>query len=186
LEQETVELEVVYEERSFLLVEFEGPTLKDFLEFSNNAGHKTIYLTSLGGHGAVMVAMADIINKAPEEYTIKILEMNCSSSFLLCLYALCDIVELGNHYNLATSHMWHSCQFDSKNWTKEEIKSISLMDTKTFNLIKTVLTFKQIKKRERFVRWAGRFLWLRKFIDDDIYLTNDQMRQLLGERFKVI
>lgn len=171
---------------TFLLTDFNKQALKDFFDFSKATGHKTIYLSSLGGSGAIMVAIADIINQKPDEYTIKITELNCSSSFNLCLHAKCQIQEICSQYQTPPSHLWHSCQFDSKDWEKHEIKDLAIMDSRTFNLIKHVLTKKQVKKRERFVRWAGRFLFLRKFMDDNTYLTNDQMKELLGERYTVI
>lgn len=184
--QTIISEEELVQNGSFLLVDFNGQTLEKFLEFSTLTGKKTIYLTSLGGNSSVMVAIADIINQEPNNYVIKLLEMNCSASFLLCLYTQCNIQEIAYQYHLAVSHMWHSCQFNPREWTKQEIKDTALMDSLSFDLIKHVLTKKQIKKRERFVKWAGRFYFLRNFMNDDIYLTNQQMKELLGERYTVV
>jgi hypothetical protein len=43
------------------------------------------------------------------------------------------------------------------------------MDTQSFDVIKHVLTKKQINKRKRFVRYAGRLLFLRKYMQVDYY-----------------
>ncbi len=89
-------------------------------------------------------------------------------------------------YNVPPSHMWHSTQYNYKGYTKEEIRNIQEADNKSFELIKPVLTKRQIKKRDRFVRYADKFMFLRKWVNDDIYLTNEQMKELLGERYEVV
>jgi hypothetical protein len=153
----------------FMVTDFDKQAVTDFFEFSKGLGHKYLYLTSLGGSGSAMVAMADIINKKPEEYTINVSGLNCSSAFLLCMYTTCKIEEIGSQYHIPVSHLWHSCQFEAKDWTKQEIKDMKDMDTQSFDVIKHVLTKKQINKRKRFVRYAGRLLFLRKYMQVDYY-----------------
>jgi ATP-dependent protease ClpP protease subunit len=169
----------------FLLRNFDEETLKEFLEFSKEEGDKVILLSSCGGSAAACGFISDIINESPEEYTIHVSEYALSAGLSILLHTTCKLKEVGTKYQIPMEYLWHSMKV-GKGSTIEQFKRTEELSYIDFNTIKHVLTEKQIKIRDRYVFWTYRFgfRWLKKFMDDDIILTRDQVKELLGDRFE--
>ena len=154
------------------------------MEFALLEGDKIILLSSCGGNAAACGFICDIINEKPEEFTIHVSEFALSAGLEVILQTKCKVVEVGTKYNIPIEYLWHSlkCGRGSTSTQHQITEELSFKD---FDTIKHVLTTKQIKRRDRYVKWTFRqgFRWLKKFMDDDIILTHNQIKALIGDRY---
>jgi len=160
---------------------FNQQLIQDFLEFSKLEGLKTIYMSSGGGHMQTANIMVNIINESPEDYVIKVTENILSSAWLLIYYANCIVEDISGQLDHYSAYMFHEGEDCGK---QKETMSNKSSDTRWAKLW-DVLTEKQQKKVTRFKKWGRKGGLLSKFINNDIWLSTDQVKLLLGERFEI-
>lgn len=172
-------------ESIFLLNTFDGNKLQEFFEFSANEGPKVIFLCSNGGKISVCAGMLDVINRNPEEYTIRVSEMAFSSAFNLLIHSKCKIEEIAENFNIHTFFMYHGTQ-NLYQFPTRELKETMLADERDFKMIEHVLTKKQIRKHRIYYFWVSKWKQLGRILNDDLYISKDQMLTLLGGRLKYV
>ena len=168
----------------FLLTDFNKDTLEAFFEFSKLEGEKVISLSTLGGSVSGCSMMIDIINKYPEDYKIEV-SGNCYSvGFTLITLTKCKVVDISKQYNNPTAYMHHATQLTGY-YNPFERKQIIEHDYNLYKDIAHALTNKQ-KRRIKKYKFIRTYLWyLRGIYNDDTYLSYEQMKLLLGDRFEV-
>lgn len=172
------------QESIFLLRTFGDEALREFFIFSQNAGPKVIFLSSGGGQYTTCMGLLDVINRNPEEYTIRVSEYVMSSALQLIRHARCKIEDISSQYNLDVMYLWHSSQ---SLWVFKglELKCTQKADQKDFMNLQPVLTTKQIRRRSRYVFFTNISKHFARIVNDDIWLTHDQVLLLLGDKFSV-
>lgn len=163
---------------------FDDDLIETMLQLSLIEGKRDIYIISAGGNVAAANVMVNLINQEPEKYTIYVTEQVYSSAFFTILYANCDIVDIGLATNMFTVFMTHNGRIESR-IPKYVRKCLDDTNEKMFDDIKHVLTDKQIKQHKRHM-WVYKnlkiFPFLQRWFDDDLYLTREQVKELLGDR----
>jgi len=169
----------------FLIDKFDGDNLREFYQFSLNEGKKVLFLASSGGAYSACIGILDIINRNPKEYTIRVSEYAMSAALQLIRFAQCSIEDVSTQFNLDVYYLWHSTQ-DVWEFSKEEVRQTILTDERDFEMIKDVLTKKQIKKRNLYYFWVKKWKHFARVLNDNVYLSQDQIKLLLGDRFSIV
>ena len=164
--------------------EYDDKMIESIIELSMIDGKKEIYISSPGGLASATTILIDLINQEPENYTIKVTEYIMSGAFLTILNAQCKVEDISSNMHFFTIFMSHDASTGGR-VSKHVKKAGKKANEEMFNAIKHVLTDKQIKYYRRCHRLYKVLPFMKKFIYEDLYLSREQMRELLGERFSV-
>lgn len=164
---------------------FNNDSIDKVIELSKVEGNKVIYVSSSGGQTRAGNVMVDIINETPEEWTIKVTEQASSTALALLLYSKCKVEFIDAITDHFATFVFHGSSIGYKKADKEFEEAMAESNTMAYTSIKKVFTDKQRKKYENYHKWTQRFNFLKKFMDDDIYLSLDQMKELLGDRLVI-
>lgn len=164
---------------------YDHDMISDILSLSMIEGRKIIYLSSPGGLATAASILIDVINEEAEQYTIKICELIASGAFLTILNAKCKVEQISQNMKFFTIYMAHDLHIKGRlnKHVKEVIKKTK---EDMFQAIVHVLTDEQIKHYRNCHRLYRVLPFMKKFIKENIYLSVDQMKELLGDRFSVV
>ena len=164
--------------------DFDNKMIADVIELSLIEGKKEIFLNSAGGLASAANILVHLINSEPDKYVIKICEQVMSATLLTILNVKCPVEDISNNIGFYTTFLHHNSS-RGKHTPRFVKKQDKITNENVFSKIKHVLTDKQLKYYRRCLKLYTILPFARKYIKEDLFLTSEQMAELLGDRYTV-
>jgi ATP-dependent protease ClpP protease subunit len=164
--------------------EFDEAMISETIALSLIEGKKEIYLCSPGGLASAATILIDLINEDPDNYTIKVSEQVASAALLTILNVKCKVVDIASNMSFFTAYMAHDASVAGR--VNKHIRKLGRKANRDmFEVIRPVLTTKQVNYYERCQKLFKILPFIRNFIYEDLYLSREQIKMLLGDRYEI-
>ena len=171
--------------QNFFLTEFTWEEAQRFIKWVDaSEDDKCIYLNTGGGSLNTQSVIADKINEDPDRFYIKMVGNVMSAGLLLILNAKCAVEDISVlDYVAYVYHNGHfTGTFNSVPASVFYKEQLAITNKCYYDLLYPCFTDLQKKQIDNYNKWIKRIPLLSKFMCDDIYLTLDQIKPLLGDR----
>lgn len=171
--------------QNFFLTEFTWEEAQRFIKWVDaSEDDKCIYLNTGGGEINTQSVIVDKINEDPDRFYIKMVGNVMSAGLFLILNTKCALEDIGRGDYVA--YVYHNGHFaGSFNSMRAHVfytEALEKTNKHYYDLLYPYFTDTQKKKIDNYNKWVKRIPLLSKFMCDDIYLTLDQIKPLLGDR----